>query len=179
MDMKWHNEPPQWSAQGDTLTVTAGPKTDFWRITHDGGARDSGNFYYQTVIGDFEASVKVSGAYAAQYDQAGLMIRLDDHNWVKCGIELFDGVQQASVVVTRNYSDWSVNPQPEPPPALWIRVTRHEATIQVYFSFDGEHYTLARQAYLTSAEVKVGVMCCAPTGEGFTATFEDFKVETH
>jgi len=34
--MEWLNEPPSWHAQGDTLTVTAGPKTDFWRKTHYG-----------------------------------------------------------------------------------------------------------------------------------------------
>ena len=34
---------------------------------------------------------------------------------MKCGIELVDGVQHASVVVTREYSDWSVVPLPRRP----------------------------------------------------------------
>jgi len=47
--MEWLNEPPAWQQNGDVLTVTAGPRTDFWRKTHDGGVRDSGHFYHRTI----------------------------------------------------------------------------------------------------------------------------------
>ena len=33
------------------------------------------------------------------------MVRLDEANWLKCGIEFVEGVQQVSAVVTRDYSD--------------------------------------------------------------------------
>lgn len=66
--MRWHNEPPDRTIQDDTIQVTAGPKTDFWRKTHYGFIRDSGHFYYQPVEGDFIAEVKVSGDYVALYD---------------------------------------------------------------------------------------------------------------
>ncbi|MBN1285335.1 MAG: DUF1349 domain-containing protein [Anaerolineae bacterium] len=174
--MYWLNEPATWEAQGDTLTVTADPKTDFWRKTDDGGVRDTGHCYYERVMGDFVAEVKVSGEYAAQYDQAGLMVRLDEVYWMKCGIELFNDVQQASAVVTNEYSDWSIVPLPQNPPAIWLRVTRKTSTLSVYYSLDGETYTLLRMAYLTSAEVEVGPMCAAPTGDGFRAVFEGFGV---
>ena len=39
-----------------------------------------------------------------QYDQAGLMVRLDPQHWLKCGIEYVDGRQCASAVVTRRLS---------------------------------------------------------------------------
>jgi uncharacterized protein len=174
--MEWLNEPPAWQGNGNILTVTAGPRTDFWRKTHDGGVRDSGHFYHRTINGDFTAEVKVSGAYGALYDQAGLMIRLNEQTWLKCGIEYLDGVQQASVVVTRDCSDWSVLPLPDPP-AIWLRVARHGATVEVRYSLDDATYTLIRQAYLTDAPaLQVGPMLAAPTGEGFQATFEGFKV---
>jgi hypothetical protein len=175
--MEWLNEPAAWSAEGDTINVTAEAQTDFWRITHDNGERDSGHFYYQTVSGDFVAEVKFSADYRDLYDQAGLMVRADARHWVKCGIELFNGLQHASVVVTREASDWSIIPLDDPPVAVWLRVNRHEHTVTVEFSPDGAHYTMLRQAFLTRAEsVQVGVMVCAPTGEGFTARFEGFAV---
>src|SRR5262245_7888603 len=103
--MQWYNEPPHWLVDDETIVVRSARKTDFWRKTHYGFIRDSGHFYYQEVQGDFKAEVKVLGEYAALYDQAGLMVRLDEANWVKCGIEFVEGVQHASVVVTRDYSD--------------------------------------------------------------------------
>ena len=116
--MQWYNEPPAWSAQGDAVTLSVAPKTDFWRKTHDGGVRDNGHFYYRSVSGDFSAQVKFSGKYTALYDQAGLMVRVDAETWLKCGVEYVGGVQYASAVVTRDYSDWSVLPLDGAPDAV-------------------------------------------------------------
>lgn len=175
--MQWHNEPRSWTDQGNTITITSEPKTDFWRKTHYGFIRDNGHFYSQPTVGDFIAGVKISGKYAAQYDQAGLMVRVDEVNWMKCGIEFVDEIQYVSAVVTRDYSDWSVVPLPQNPPALWLRVTRTGSAVEVHYSLDGANYTLHRAAYLPLPEtVSVGLMCASPEGDGFTATFEDLTV---
>lgn len=84
--MKWFNEPPKWNVQNNTIEVTSTQNTDFWRKTHYGYIRDSGHFYYQQFKGDFVAEVKVSGKYQDLYDQAGLMVRLNEANWLKVGI---------------------------------------------------------------------------------------------
>lgn len=177
--MQWYNEPPIWTTQENKIHVTSGQKTDFWRLTHYGFIRDNGHFFYQLIQGEFVAEVKVSGAYQELYDQAGIMVRLDEANWLKCGIEFVNGVQQVSAVVTRDYSDWSVVPVPSNPPALWIRVTRRNTVIEVHYSFDGENYTMLRLAYLTPIEtVSVGVMCASPEGNGFPMTFEGFNIRS-
>ena len=169
--MHWYNEPAVWAANGDTLTVTADHDTDFWRKTHYGFIRDNGHFYYQEVAGDFRCEVKVSGGYAALYDQAGLMVRLDAETWLKCGIEFVEGVQYVSAVVTRDFSDWSVVALPGSPAALWLRVVRTGPAIEISYALDGENYTMLRLTYLTEAErVQVGPMCAAPKGPGFPAT---------
>jgi regulation of enolase protein 1 (concanavalin A-like superfamily) len=175
--MQWHNQPPSWTMQDGTLRVTAGPKTDFWRKTHYGFIRDNGHFYFQEVDGDFIAEVKVSGDYAALYDQAGLMLRVDETIWLKCGIEFVDGVQQASAVVTRDFSDWSVVPLAGNPPSLWLRVRRKAEAVEVFYSLNGERYELLRMAYLTLAKtLLVGPMCAAPEGNGFPVLFEGFAI---
>ncbi len=174
--MQWYNEPPQWRDQNGVIEVTAGPLTDFWRKTHYDFIRDNGHFYYQSVTGDFTAEVKVTGQYRELYDQAGLMVRLDATTWLKCGIEFVNGLQNASVVVTRDYSDWSIASLSQNPPAIWLRVIRHDTALEVHYSLDGETYTLLRMTYLTSATVNVGPMCAAPDGNGFTVTFEGFTV---
>lgn len=176
--MEWYNEPSVWDVQGDKITITSGSKTDFWRQTHYDFIRDNGHFFYQQIEGDFIADVKVNGEYQDLYDQAGIMVRLDEFNWMKCGIEFVEGVQQVSAVVTRDYSDWSIVPLPQNPASLWLRVTRRGTAIVVQYSLDGEQYTMLRMAYLTLIKtVSVGVMCASPEGDGFPVTFEKFKIE--
>lgn len=177
--MEWYNEPPQWTAHPDGLTVRTGAKTDFWRVTHYDFIRDDGHFYHQLAEGNFTFEVQVTGQYRDLYDQAGVMVRIDNENWIKTGIELVEGVQQASAVVTRNFSDWSVIPLPQNPPTIWLRVKREGDTVEVHFSLDGSSYSMIRLAYFPPDQpAQVGVMCASPQGEGFEARFDGIKL-TH
>ena len=173
--MDWYNEPPQWAASDNSVTMHSASQTDFWRLA--GIARDNGHFYYQRQAGDFQIGCKVSGSYNTQYDQAGLMVRVDEAHWIKCGIEFFNGAQQASAVVTREFSDWSIVPLPSNPESLWLRLKRQGAIIEIEYALDGIHYQLLRQAYFSPAEtMDVGLMCASPEGSGFSVTFEDVAI---
>jgi hypothetical protein len=175
--MEWLNEPASWQKEGDKVIMTADAKTDFWRKTRHDFIVDNGHFYFQPVTGNFTASVKVTGDYRALYDQAGMMLRLDEMTWVKCGIEFMEGVQYASAVVTRQFSDWSIVPLTGSPKSMWFRVSRINEAVEVEYSLDGKDYQMFRQAYFTEAEtIQVGLMCAAPQGDGFTATLEDFQI---
>ena len=176
--VEWLNEPPAWEARGQTLIVTVGPQTDFWRTTHYGFVRDNGHLWFRSWDGDFVAGVTVTGAYRDRYDQAGLMVRLNERTWLKCGVEFVDGVQHASAVVTRDHSDWSVAPLTDNPRSLWLRVSRTGPDVEVRYSVDGEHYDLLRLSRLTDAQpLLVGPMCAAPDGAGFEVAFEGFAVD--
>jgi regulation of enolase protein 1 (concanavalin A-like superfamily) len=176
--MEWHNEPPQWTDADGVLSVVSGPSTDFWRRTHDGGIRDNGHFYHRELTGDFRVEVEIEGEYRDLYDQAGLMLRLDEATWLKCGIELVNDVQQMSVVVTRDYSDWSVVSLPDPPASARIRVTRHQGTAEVHYALGDGPITLLRQAFLTDAPtLKAGPMCASPTGNGFGVRFRGLQLQ--
>jgi uncharacterized protein len=179
-NMQWYNEPAQWSADGATLHIMTDAKTDYWRKTHYGFIRDNGHFYYQAVQGDFVAQVRLTGHYRDLYDQGGLMVRVDEMTWIKCGIEYVHGVQHASAVVTRDYSDWSVTALSQNPQSIWLRIVGELPAVEVHYSLDGEQFTMLRLAYLAEAEqVQVGVMACSPDGKGFDITFEDFSIQPH
>lgn len=176
--MQWYNEPTQWQHKDDTLTLSVHGKTDFWRVTRHDFIKDDAHFYHQSLSGDFTVTVKVAGAYADLYDQAGLMVRESETVWMKCGIEFLDGVQQASTVITRDVSDWSIVPLADNPTHIWIRAMRIGSALEVFYSRDGVAYTLMRQGYLSAADtLQVGMMAAAPQGGGFDVTFEQFKVE--
>lgn len=177
--MQWFNTPAACKVQNDTLAVTTAPKSDFWRKTHYGFTRDNGHFFYQEVHGDFEVRLRIDGQYRDLYDQAGLMLRVDEANWIKTGIEFFDGQQHASAVVTRDFSDWSVVRLPGKPASLWLRITRKAEAVEIFYSLDGKEYTLLRLAYLVPAAVtQVGPMCASPDGTGFEILFADFSVQS-
>ncbi|MEJ7664443.1 MAG: DUF1349 domain-containing protein [Hymenobacter sp.] len=130
--------------------------TDFWRVTHYGFIRDNGHFYYQEQAGDFLAKVKVVGHYQALYDQAGLMVRLDEKNWIKTGIEYVKGVQNVSAVVTREVSDWSVVPRQDSPPAVWLTLLRKGDYVEIQYSFDNKEFKMLRLAYFPPAPGQKG-----------------------
>ena len=113
--MTWLNEPRNWKQENDHLFVFADTHTDFWRKTHYGFVRDNGHFYYEGVSGNFQVETEFQGRYESLYDQAGLMVRVDETTWIKSGIEFVNGIHQLSAVATREYSDWSVVPLPDYP----------------------------------------------------------------
>lgn len=176
--MKWFNQPQKWEHNGETITFDVHPDTDYWQVTHYGFQRDNGPFYYTEMKGDFEATVKVSGAYKELFHQAGLMIRTDYQNWIKTGIEFVDGVQNVSAVVTHKTSDWSVVPRNDNPAAIWLKLLRKGDYVQVEYSFDGKKYQMLRLAYFEpKVKVQIGVVAAAPGKLPFQAKFVDFKVK--
>jgi uncharacterized protein len=176
--VEWLNEPARWSRDAGVLSVTAGAGTDFWRTTEYGFIRDNGHLYGETMTGDFSLSVRVRGAYAAQYDQAGAMVRVDERRWLKTGIEFVDGVMHFSTVVTHDYSSWAVADLPADTAEIALLVTRRGDAVEVRYSLDGAgDAKLAALAYLPpDVPVLAGAMCAAPEGDGFPVTFHDLTI---
>lgn len=175
--MEWLNPPLQWNSDNGNVDITVEAGTDYWQITHYGFNRDNGPFYYKEVTGEFEALVKVKGHYQEQYHQAGLMIRIDEQNWIKTGIEYMDGVQHVSAVVTRNSSDWSVIPCSDNPSSIWLKLLRKDDYVEIRYSMDNINYQLLRLAYFPpSVKVKIGMFAAAPGKQKFTVHFESFTV---
>jgi regulation of enolase protein 1 (concanavalin A-like superfamily) len=175
---RWLNEPSAFSGAADNLKLTTKEKTDFWQKTFYGFERDSGHAYLTPVTGDFSASVIIRGDYQTLYDQAGLMLRIDQHKWIKAGIEYTDGLMHFSVVVTNGNSDWSVIPlhNASKDDEVSVRLTRHDDAVRVQFSLDGRSWQLARLAPFSSADASVGVMACSPERGGLEVEFRELNV---
>lgn len=174
--MQWLNEPAQWAEEPGVLTVTADAGTDFWRTTSYGYVRDSGHLYGRALAGDFDLSMRLRAAYAAQYDQAGAMIRVDERHWLKTGVEYFDGRMRFSTVVTNDHSSWAVADLPAGTGELGLLLARRGDAVEVRYAVDGGETELAALVYLPVAEALAGAMCAAPEGGGFQATFLDLMI---
>lgn len=176
--MHWFNEPERWEIKGDRLTMFVTPQSDYWRISHYGFTVDDAPFYYATYGGEFEVKAKIMGDYKSRFDQAGIMLRVDHENYIKAGIEYVDGKFNLSAVVTHKTSDWSVITLDKEVPYVWIKAVRRLDAVEIFYSYDDKEYVLMRNAWLQdNTPVHVGLMAASPDGDGFQATFEDFKVK--
>jgi uncharacterized protein len=174
--VQWINEPVHWSAADGVLTVMADGGTDFWRTTHYGFVHDSGHVYGEWMDGDFDLTMRVRGAYADQYDQAGAMVRVDEQHWLKTGIEYLDGRMRFSTVVTLVYSSWTVTDLPGGAD-LGLRLTRRSDSVEISYGVSGDVSELAGVVYLPpNRPAFAGAMCAAPAGNGFEVSFHDLAI---
>ena len=173
----WLNEPAYWRLDGGTLHVRTDLKTDFWRETHYGFVRHNGHVFGCRASGDFTAGVRVRGAFRALYDQAGIMVLLDERTWIKAGIEYSDGQGSLSSVLTVGKSDWALSSFAGDPGDFWIRATVQDGVLKIQASSDGRHWPFIRLCPFPQAgSYFVGPMCCSPERAGLDVAFSDFRV---
>jgi regulation of enolase protein 1 (concanavalin A-like superfamily) len=177
--MQWHNEPEEWSQHRTTVMMKVPPGTDFWRKTMTNTISDNAPFYYLEVEGDFEVRVKVKANYDNPDDQAGIMVREDEENWVKLGIQMVGDVPHMCATVTHDWSDWSMHPLPHLPEYMWVHAKKIGDGLEVYISEDSFDWMQIRQGDIVdNAILQVGLFCSSPNSEdGFQVTFEDFMIK--
>ncbi|GAA3821697.1 DUF1349 domain-containing protein [Sphaerisporangium flaviroseum] len=177
-EWQWVNEPAKWSA-GEDLRVTADARTDLWRVTHYGYTYDTAHIFGRLMPGDLRVTTTFQASYAEQYDQAGAMLRIDEKNWIKAGVEYVDGRLNLSTVVTRDFSDWSMLTLSVPAETVTLELAREGDTVIVKYGLDGaDPVGMLRLAYFPpEVPALAGIMCAAPEGEGFETRFTAVRVE--
>ena len=175
--MEWLNEPASWQRNGDVLRVSVDPGTDFWRATGYGYVHDNGHVYGDRLPGDLDVSVRIRGAFASQYDQAGIMLRADEETWLKTGLEFFEGRPRLSTVLTAGWSSWMVADLPPGTDEVTLRVSRRGDAVEVRYTAGDGAAELAALVFLPpDREMLAGIMCAAPEGTGFSVAFNDLRV---
>lgn len=173
----WLNKPHQSAITPDTLEITTDKGTDFWCETFYGFTRDSGHFYGMPAPSRFTAQLRIRAEYEKLYDQAGLMIRIDEQHWVKAGIELSDGRAMLSSVLTNGRSDWATAPYESDPTDFWMRATVADGVLRLQVSADGRIWPLVRLVpFPEAASCLVGPMCCTPEREGLKVRFSNWTL---
>lgn len=189
--MKWMNEPKIWERgikdhpnpafrdNAKALRMVIPKKTDCWRTTLHDTISDNVPFYYRNVCGDFEVILQATATFTGNYNQAGIMVREDEETWMTCGFQVFDNNPQASAVVTRGVSDWSLMPLPKASESVYFVVKRLGNCVESFFSFDGHDWTQIRQAVLSeNPDLKVGMYGACPQGDPFEVMFLHFTIKS-
>jgi len=178
-DYTWLNK-PDFSVAGDVLTVRTSPETDYWQRTHYGFARDNGHALVREMTTDFVMSVHTQFHPKMQYDQCGLLVRIDAENWLKCSVEYETPSHSrlGSVVTNLGYSDWATIDITEPVNSMYYRIKRDGPDFTIEYSRNGSHYHQQRIAHLHNAQKNIlaGIYACSPMQSSFEAVFSEFSV---
>jgi len=173
----WTTPPASVEVTEDGMRVTAVEGSDAWRITSYGFIHDTEHALLAPFDQDTAVEVSFRLDFSAQFDQAGVFVKVDDETWIKTGVERSDGENGLGAVVTRGMSDWSLSPVPEWHGRLvTMRASRSGDALTIRAKVDDEPWRLVRVAPLDpTATVTAGPMCCAPSRGDLTVLFTDWR----
>lgn len=183
-----------------SFTLEAPPETDIWRPSKDKNVFDAPSITTSIPMSSFKrVQVTFSANWKTQFDQGGLLLTFPGSSsaekaeqWVKAGIERFEGQNYLGVVGCDRFSDWSVCPINES--KATIEMVRTETTLWIYLlRSDGSRQPLRENkwAFLGLAEaegkqqsMRVGVYVAKPTPDSddkkapVKVEFENLQLET-
>ena len=175
--LSWHYPPPSWRAGPDGLRLSTAAATDFWQGTHYGFRVDNGHALLAEVEGDFVMETRVGITPLHQYDQAGLMVRLDPTCWLKTSVEHEPGEPSrlGAVITNHGWSDWSTQDlDPTLARDMAFRITRRGADYLVEAAPAGGSWSQIRLGRLQADQggpVRAGIYACSPKEAGLDARF--------
>ncbi|KAB1125551.1 DUF1349 domain-containing protein [Micromonospora sp. AMSO12t] len=175
---EWWNEPVRVeNGPAGELLVQPAEGSDLWRHTSYGFVHDDAPALLAPLPAGEAMEVTFVLDYGEQFDQAGVLVRVDDRNWVKAGVEVSDGEPQVGAVVTREVSDWSVSGVPRwAGREVTVRVSRDGDALTVRARADDEPWRLVRLAPLApDAVATAGPYCCSPTRAGLRIRFTGWR----
>lgn len=173
----WTTTPTRVEVAADGMRVTAAEGSDAWRTTSYGFVHDTEHALLAPFAQDTAVEVSFRLDFAAQFDQAGLFVKVDEATWIKAGVERSDGEDSLGAVVTRGVSDWSLSPV-----SGWhgrlvtMRASRSGDALTIRARVDDEPWRMVRVAPLDAdAAVTAGPMCCAPSRGDLTVLFTAWR----
>lgn len=173
-DFFWFNEPKRYFFDAGLNLITAA-KTDFWQGTHYGFRRDDGHCLLTTVTGDFSLTTQVTFTPQSQYDQCGLMARVDSQNWIKCSVEYENPTlsRLGSVVTNLGFSDWATQDIASTIRTMQYRLSRQGQDFRLEYALPDGVWQQMRIAHLHTVgdTLSIGIYACSPIGEDFHCRF--------
>jgi hypothetical protein len=178
-ELSWFNEPQRHST-GQGLEIYTDAETDFWQTTHYGFQKDDGHALFARITGDFTLLTHVDFQPRNQYDQCGLMVRVDDKNWIKLSTEYESKhiSRLGSVVTNLGYSDWASQDIDSNIRERGYRIIREGQDFILESSPDGQIWQQLRVTHLHKAilTLHAGIYACSPKGKHFWCRFKKLEI---
>lgn len=172
---QWFNPPGRYS-DGPPLRFTTAAHTDFWQHTHYHFYRDNGHFYYwQSTADQLSLVVEVQVNANSKFDQAGIMLRKDAHNWLKISAEWLAKDQAAlgSVNTQNGKSDWaSQTIQPATSWTLKVEMSQKDAVVFALLAAEWQQLRVLDISHIRDQQgISIGIYACSPDGPGCEVIF--------
>jgi len=178
-DFHWFHEPKRYRL-GHGLEIFTEERTDFWQRTHYGFQRDDGHCLLLKQTGDFSLTTHVEFHPRAQYDQCGLIVRIDSENWIKVSTEYeSEHVSRLGSVVTNlGYSDWATQDVKSNHSEMWYRISKRGSDFLLENSYDGQAWIQMRVTHLhrQAESYEIGVYACSPIGKDYRCCFKALEI---
>jgi regulation of enolase protein 1 (concanavalin A-like superfamily) len=174
--LTWLGEPATWAANGSSLTITAGARSDWFVDPADGPPCLNAPALIGHVDGDFILSAHVEVEFRRTFDAGVLALWSDERTWAKLCFEYSpQGEPMVVSVVTRRVSD-DCNSKVIAGNSVWLRIGRIGHTYAFHASNDGSRWEFVRYfAFGEGADIRVGFESQSPLGEGCTTRFTDIS----
>lgn len=191
---QWLNPPAVSLIAADGIKLVTDPRTDFWQRTFYGFRAANAPAAMIEIDRNVTLSVRVRADYQRRYDQAGIILWVDEDNWFKASVEHEDaqGGRLGSVLTTAGYSDWTTRDVP-PVSQVWFRLSRRgpdfrlEASIGqmweqlriFHFAALGDtdpDWAAASADDIPATSVRLGVYACSPEDSTFSARFDEIEL---
>lgn len=172
MPLRWSGAPLPVQLAEDALTITTGPRTDWFVDPATGEVTATGSALLGAVPHrEFTLTAQVSVDFATAFDAGALVVRLAPDRWAKLAYEVStQGQPMVVTVVTRGRSDDATGLHVDAN-TVWLKVSRRAGSYAFHASTDGDTWHLIRHFHLGEQDCEVGFLTQAPTGEGCGARF--------
>lgn len=179
-EFTWLNEPDDIHFE-DGLVFNTRPNTDFWQRTHYGFKRDDGHCLLTEIKEDFSLQALLEFKSYKQYDQCGIIVRIDSENWIKASIEYEDEQisRLGSVATNLGYSDWATTDISTDITAMWYRIKRSHQDFIIEHSMNGIDWKQMRVLHLhkNAETVWAGIYACSPNESRLTCKVKKIIIE--
>lgn len=175
---RWTHPPVRAEEHGTDLLAEAAEGSDAWRTTAYGFTHESEHALLSPFAVGSAVEVTFTADLPAQFDQAGVFIRVDSSTWIKAGLERSDGLLQVGAVVTYGASDWSVAPvQDWDGQKVTVRVSRTADALIIRAGIAGLPLQFVRVApFAGDRRAHAGPFLCAPTRAGLSVRFHSWEM---
>ena len=171
----WENAAPL-RMQQNSLTITAGEKTDMFRDPNVTYNTDNAPKLLFKADENFILSASIEHAFENKWDGGALVIKSDSLHWIKfCFEKDYTGARRVVSVVTMDISDHS-NAMEVLSNKAFFKVAKAENVITLYYSDTGKHWLLIRHfQFNAQPPLYVGFLAQSPTGKKCVVTFSDIR----